>query len=84
MYHGLGMIQYRFSSPRDGIRAYIRSGEEHPHRFQWIERSTGDGRWERLGYVEIHTHRVKIDETDVDDISVGLTVRFNPKKEMQE
>lgn len=74
------MINYRFSLPKDHAKNYVKSGETHPSRFQWVERQrAGSGEWERVGYVEIHTHRVKMDETDVEDISVGVTVRINPK-----
>jgi len=74
-----GSPRYRFSEPRDG------RGRTLPHRHQHVERWEPDlqhpdgGVWERVGYVEIHLHRVKVDETDIEDISVGLTVRINPK-----
>ena len=70
---------YRFGEIADDFETYL-SGDIMPHRMQYIERQKPDGVWERLGYVEIHLHKVKRDETDAEDISVGITVRVNPKK----
>jgi len=67
---------YRFSDPHDKLAG----AAEMPHRHQWIERRRpASGTWERIGYVEFHLHRVKVDATDELDISVGVTVRINPK-----
>ncbi len=35
--------------------------------------------WETYGYTNQHLHNVKVDGTDVVDISVGQTTRINPK-----
>lgn len=70
--------QYRFGKTAD-------SAENHgdyrlPHRLQTIERLNSEtGKWEKVGYVEIHLHRVLRDERDVEDVSVGITVRVNRK-----
>lgn len=72
---------YRFGEAKDSIETYS-DGVTVPHRQQMIERSVDGGViWRRVGYVEIHAHRVKRDATDVEDISIGVTVRINPKIE---
>jgi hypothetical protein len=38
-----------------------------------------DGECKTVGYAEIHLHRVKHDESDVEDLSFGATFRTNPK-----
>ena len=66
---------YRFGVARNSASGQAKM----PHRHQNIERQHADGTWETIGYVEIHLHRVKVDERDIEDISVGVTVRINPK-----
>lgn len=67
---------YRFAPPKDG--------REHtglPNRLSWIERLSGDT-WLRVGYVQVHLHDVAFDEEDeLEDISVGVTARINPKRQ---
>lgn len=74
---------YRFSLVKDEDETYS-DGTVVPHRFQYIERQkvSPDNvtTWEKVGYIEIHLHKVKRDETDVEDISLGFTGRVNPKK----
>lgn len=72
--------KHRFTPAIDNSDVYI-DGTEISHRMQKIERQRQDGTWEVRGYVEIHTHRVIFDDSDVEDISVGVTVRINPKRE---
>ena len=71
--------QYRFATAGDSSETYS-DGTILPHRMQAIERKKADGSWENDGYVELHLHRVKRDDTDIEDISVGITVRINPKR----
>jgi|SRR5215216_4862343 len=35
--------------------------------------------WEVIGYTNTHLHKLKIDATDKEDLSLGHTDRFNPK-----
>lgn len=37
------------------------------------------GQWETIGYSNTHLHNVKVDETDVVDVSIGHTDRINIK-----
>lgn len=37
------------------------------------------GQWENYGYTNTHMHNVKVDGTDVLDVSLGHTDRINPK-----
>lgn len=70
--------QYRFAKTVDSNEKS--SGYHLPHRLQAIERfNVIAGKWEKVGYVEIHLHRVLRDERDLEDISVGITVRINRK-----
>lgn len=69
---------YRFAVPSDELETYS-DGTVVPHRHSWIERQLGDGTWERIGYAEIHLHKVKRDATDIEDVSLGFTGRVNPK-----
>lgn len=71
--------QYRFSQPKDDFQKYS-TGASFPHRHQDIERWNGIG-WEVIGYIEIHLHKVKLNSSDIEDISAGITVRINPKNE---
>lgn len=74
---------YQLSLAKDEDETYS-DGTVVPHRFQWIERQhvSSDNiiTWERVGYIEIHLHKVKRDETDIEDISLGFTGRINVKK----
>jgi hypothetical protein len=78
---GLAMAadRYRFGTPKDTLETYA-SGDEVPHREQSIERQRPDGSWEKVGYIELHLHKVIRDATDLEDISVGVTTRINPKR----
>lgn len=71
--------KYKFGKTRMRIQTY-KEGTEVPHIMIPIMRLEGTpGRWKKIGYVENHLHRVKVDDTDYIDISVGTTVRINPK-----
>lgn len=80
MAHNLPHPIYRFGPDKDSseIRA---AGDVVPHRMFSYQRQRMDGTWEVIGYVDAHLHVVKVDETDREDVSVGVTVRFNPKIE---
>ena len=69
---------YRFGTVKDSQETYS-DGTTVPHRIQSIERQLADGTWQNLGYIEIHIHNVNRDNTDIEDVSAGVTVRVNPK-----
>ena len=66
-------IQYRFGVPHRHI-----DKRGMPHIKTSIQQKIGS-RWRTIGYIENHLHKVKIDETDIVDISIGHTGRVNPK-----
>ena len=81
---------YKFLEPKDSVDEFD-SGDVVPHRYQEIQRceqAPGKQRPQNksfqpcmvIGYVEIHLHRVKVDDADLEDVSVGSTVRINPKR----
>ncbi|HWO56522.1 MAG TPA: hypothetical protein VNN55_03035 [bacterium] len=71
--------QYRFTRVTHGEHTYA-DGTTVPRLTLEVERLRADGTWETVGYADCHLHRVKRDETDVEDISFGATFRANPKR----
>lgn len=70
---------YRFGESKDDIVEY-RDGTIVPTRTFSIELwNSTTQEWEIVGYANTHLHRVKVDNTDLFDISVGQTTRINPK-----
>lgn len=70
---------YRFGESKDDTVVY-RDGTVVPTRTFSIEMwNSTTQEWEIVGYSNTHLHRVKIDSTDLFDISVGQTTRINPK-----
>ena len=70
--------KYRFTKAVDSFQTYS-DGTEVPHRMMVIERQKPDGTWEGCGFLEVHLHRVIRNLEDIEDISVGITARINPK-----
>lgn len=70
---------FRFTRLAPSQEIYA-DGSIMPHLQIEAERQRPDGSWENVGYGEVHLHRVKVDATDVVDISWGFTARVNPKK----
>ncbi len=70
--------RYRFGEVKRHDQTY-KDGTVVPHAMVPIYRMTAS-RWRRVGYIEIHLHRVRRDDTDVEDISIGVTARVNPKQ----
>jgi len=70
---------YRFGPIKDQFQEYS-DGSVVPSRTfsieMWNETSQ---QWENIGYANTHLHKVKVDSTDVLDISIGTTSRINPK-----
>lgn len=72
--------QYRFGSKIVDEPLNYTDGSLIPSRTFSIERyNQTSGQWENIGYINVHLHKVKIDETDKTDVSVGITSRINPK-----
>lgn len=70
---------YRFGPIKDSITEYS-DGSGVPSRTFAIEMyNETANRWENIGYVNVHLHKVNVDNTDNIDISVGTTVRINDK-----
>lgn len=78
-YRSLEQQNYRFGPIKDEISEYS-DGSVVPSRTFAIELyNETSNRWENIGYVNVHLHKVKVDDTDQFDISVGTTTRINPK-----
>ena len=71
---------YRFGESIDRPIEYS-DGTVVPSRTFSIERlNQTSGEWEIIGYSNTHLHKVKVDNTDALDISLGHTDRINPKQ----
>ena len=69
---------YRFGTPH---RHIDRRGMPHIKFSIQQDMNKGRGRrWRTIGYIENHLHKVKIDQTDIVDISIGHTGRINFKR----
>ena len=70
---------YRFGPIKDQYQEYS-DGTIMPSRTFSIEAwNDTTAEWEIIGYSNVHLHKVKIDQTDEFDISIGVTNRINPK-----
>lgn len=70
---------YRFGPVTDKDVTYS-DGTVLPSRTFPIERwNSTTQEWEFVIYANTHMHKVKIDHTDELDISIGSTLRINPK-----
>lgn len=65
-------IHYTFGTPKTRAQTY-KDGTIVPHLELAIYANGAE--W---GYIEVHLHRVKVEDREI-DISVGTTVRINPK-----
>lgn len=71
--------QYRFGESKNNLVEYS-DGSIVPSRTFSIERlNATTGEWETIGYTNTHLHKVKVDDTDMIDISIGHTDRINVK-----
>jgi len=71
--------QYRFGEPQMKSINYS-DGWAIPTVTMSIELwNQTTSHWEVVGYTNTHLHKVKVDNTDKQDLSIGHTDRFNPK-----
>ena len=71
--------QYRFGEPQMKSINYS-DGWTIPTVTMSIELwNQTTSHWDVVGYTNTHLHKVKVDTTDKEDLSIGHTDRFNPK-----
>lgn len=72
-------IQYRFGDAVTKNVTYS-DGSIVPTHTVSVERyNQTTKQWDIVGSVNDHMHKVKVDNTDKEDVSFGMTIRWNPK-----